>query len=101
MNDKHEADESVTNIDFVESDEACAKVGEINLAAQLESESQQDNVELTKKQLEMVVDTESLVDNGIQGKSDQAESTTNVKFVESNDSCANVHDVNLVPLEIS
>ncbi|GKB24459.1 BAG family molecular chaperone regulator 6 [Tanacetum coccineum] len=47
----------------------------------------------------MVVETESPVDNGIQGKSDRAESDTNVEFVESDDSCADVHDVNLETVE--
>ncbi|GJW97924.1 BAG domain-containing protein [Tanacetum coccineum] len=88
IQEKHEADESVTNIEFEKSDKACAEVGDINLDAQVESESQQDTVELTSNQLEMVVETESPVDNGIQ-------SDTNVEFVESDDSCADVHDVNL------
>jgi hypothetical protein len=95
MQEKHKADEYVTNIEFVESNEACAEVGDINLDAQVESESQQDTVELTNNQLEMVVETESPVDNGIQGKSDRAEFDTNVESVVSDDSCADVHDVNL------
>ena len=39
IQEKHVADEYVTNIEFVESDEACAEVGDVNLDAQVESES--------------------------------------------------------------
>ena len=36
IQEKHKVDEYVTNIKFVESDEACVEVGDINLDAQVE-----------------------------------------------------------------